>query len=260
VKKFLVLRYVVGAGMTLAGSDVHAADMRPAMIGKGADSVATHLHYPVKAKAAEKQAAVTFYCEVGTDGRPAHVQLDGKGKGGFTAAVEQALRTGRFEPARIEGQPVPVILGGTVLFVLHGHQPRIVVSLATTDKEKIAGMANYIQPQLIGTNAELRRKVVRNSSGAGTNMAASPMEPSLISYRTFDIDYVPAGHSRAEVMVHVDQHGNLTRTRILAESPPNGNLGKSLAQAVRDAKFIPALSDGRPAAGDFNLPFERGAM
>jgi hypothetical protein len=174
--------------------------------------------------------------------------------------VEQALRHGRFEPARIDGQAVPVILGGTVLFVLQGNQPRIVISLATTDKDKIARMANYIQPQMISTNAELRRRLVRNNSSAGTNMAASPMEPSLISYRTFDIDYMPAGHSRADVLAHVDQHGTLTGTEILAESPPNGGLGRALARSLEDAKFIPALSNGRPAAGDFNLRFERGAM
>jgi|tagenome__1003787_1003787.scaffolds.fasta_scaffold20979480_3 hypothetical protein len=230
------------------------------MVGSGRDSVASHLHFPPSARAARKQAAVTFYCEIGSDGRARQIKLGGKAGRGFTAMVSDALRQGRFEPAVLDGKPVPVLVGGTVLFMFHRDQPLVIVSLSTTDTDKIARMANYIQPQMITSSAELRRTIDRNRSTVGTKMAASPMEPSLISYRTFDIDYAPAGTARAEVLAHVDTSGNVAAIRLLAETPPNGGLGVALTKALQNAKFIPALNNGRPAPGDFNLPIERAPL
>ena len=47
-------------------------------------------------------------------------------------AVQTALDWGRFTPATVNGKPVRVYLGGTVLFIHQNGEPVIVVSLATT--------------------------------------------------------------------------------------------------------------------------------
>jgi hypothetical protein len=206
------------------------------MIGSGGDSFAAQLHYPPKAKAQHQQAAIPFYCEIGTDGKPTHIHtLEYKGKGEFTDTVDHALRKGRFQPAMVDGKPTPVMIGGTVIFVFQGNTPAVVVSLSSADKEKTARMGNYIQPQMIGSDAEFRRKIYKNR---------------------FDIVYHPGEHPSAEVMAHVDAQGNLTGTTLVAEAPPQGGCGTLLTKAFQGAKFIPALNNGAAVAGDFNLPMD----
>src|SRR4051812_25963085 len=87
---------------------------RPAMIGNGTNSVAANLHYPKKAAANHVQTAIPFYCEVGANGKPDHIQLYGPNdKTAFREALLHALEKGRFEPAMAGGRAVPVMVGGT---------------------------------------------------------------------------------------------------------------------------------------------------
>lgn len=210
--------------------------MKPAMVGNGGDSFAAHLHYPKKAKEARTQAAVPFYCEIEADGKPSHIHtIDYKGKREFTDMVDHALRKGVFQPATVNGKPVSVMIGGTVIFMFQGNTPAIVVSLSTAEKEKTARMGNYVQPQMIGSDAEFRRKVFKSR---------------------FDIHFLPGEHPSAEVLAHVDAQGNMTGTTLLAEAPPKGGCGTLLTKAMQGAKFIPALNNGTPVAGDFNLPVD----
>jgi hypothetical protein len=127
------------------------------------------------------------------------------------------------------------MIGGTVIFLFQGNAPAVVVSLSTADKEKTAKMGNYIQPQMIGSDAEFRRKILKNR---------------------FDILFHPGERPSAEVLAHVDAHGNMTGTSLLAEAPPKGGWGTLLVKSMEGAKFIPALNNGSPVAGDYNLPFD----
>jgi hypothetical protein len=96
-------------------------------------------------------------------------------------------------------------------------------------------MGNYIQPQMIGSDVDFRRKIFRSR---------------------FDITFLPGEHPSAEVLAHVDAQGNLAGTTILAEAPPKGGYGTLLSRAFQGAKFIPALNNGTPIPGDFNLPVD----
>ena len=235
MEKTLPRSFLLCLAISLA-STAYAASTRPAMVGSGGDSFSAQLHYPQKAKAQRKQAAIPFFCEIGADGKPAHIHtLDYKGKGEFTDAVDHELRKGYFQPAMVDGKATPVVIGGTVMFIFQGNVPAVVVSLSTADKEKTARMGNYIQPQLIGSDAEFRRKIYKNR---------------------FDIVFLPGEHPSAEVMAHVDAQGNLTGTAIAAEAPPKGGYGTLLTKAFQGAKFIPALNNGTPVSGDFNLPMD----
>ncbi len=208
---------------------------RPAMVTSGADSVAAFLHYPPKAKAAKVQTAIPFYCEVGANGKAAHMQLYGpKDKGEFRKALLAALTKGRFQPAMSEGKTVPVMLGGTALFAFHGDEPIIALSLATANKQKIAALGNYIQPQMLTSSAEFRRKIMK-----------ARFDP--------DIHLRAGEHPGAMAMVEVDAQGNLVSAKVAGESLANGGWGPLLLKGFKGARFIPALSDGKPVAGEFDL-------
>ena len=232
-------RAALAAGLISVISNVaHAQtgiNSRPAMITSGGDSVAAHLHYPPKAKAAKQQAAIPFYCEVGADGKPAHLQLYGPtDKVEMRRALLEALTKGRFQPAMSGGKTVPVMLGGTALFMFNGNEPVIAISLSTADKEKTAALGNYIQPQMLTSSAEFRRKILR-----------ARFDP--------DIHLRKGVHPGAVINAQIDAQGNLLNTKVTAESPPDAGWGALLVKGFQGAKFIPALSNGKPVAGQFDL-------
>lgn len=203
------------------------------MIAQGDDSVAAKLHYPGKAKAEKKEAAVQFYCEVGADGIARHRWvITDNNSGPFRYAVQVALEHGRFAPARVGGKAVPVMMGGTVFFISGKSQPTILVSLTTADKGKAASGSNYVQPQMLRSYADIERKMYK-------------WESLLILNRP---------NAVAEVMMDVDQNGNLTNTKITAEPIKGGGLGTILSKGCEGAKFIPAHANGKRVAGQFNLP------
>ena len=207
--------------------------MQPATVDQNPDSFAMKLHYPAKEKAEKTQGAVKFYCEVGPDGKPAHIStLNSKGERHFGIAVEFALYHGRFNPATVDGKPVTVMLGGTVLFLISNAQPTIAVVLATAEGEKIATMSNYQQPQLLDTDALFRRKCFAVRDKYRPRWGANP---------------------GAVVLANIDGQGNLIGKSIESESPPNGGHGRLLLEVIGQEHFIPAQSNGKPVAGDFEL-------
>jgi hypothetical protein len=228
---------LLGCLAALASTEltIARAETRPAMIANGGDSVAAQLHYPPKAKAAKRQAAIPFYCEVDADGRTNHLQLYGPTDATeFRMALQTALRRGRFQPAVVGGKPVSVIVGGTAFFMFNANQPVIAVTLTTADREKNAALSNYIQPQMIATSAEFRRKLWNSRFDS-------------------DIHLKPGVHPGAIAVADVDAQGNLTGTKIQREDPPGAGWGALLLKGFKGAKFIPALNNGKPAAGQFDI-------
>jgi hypothetical protein len=241
VRRLLICASLVIAGLSVTSKPARAqsdSSTRPAMILSGGDSVAAHLHYPTKAKAAKDQAAIPFYCEVGANGKAAYIQLFGpEDKTPFRVALLKALKEGRFQPAMSDGKPVPILLGGTAFFMFNGNEPIIAISLSTADKEKTAALGNYIQPQMLASNLEFRRKMWKSRFDS-------------------DIGWVPGArvmHPGAAVVARVDAQGNLVSTKIVAEHPPNTGWGRLLVKGFQGAKFIPALSNGKPVTGEFDM-------
>ena len=202
-------------------------------MGQGADSVAARLHYPDSAKKSKIEGGVQFYCEVGADGRPRHIRAIAESAwSALRFNVKNALEQGRFTPARVNGKPTPVMIGGTVFFLMPKGQPTILVTMATADKEKAAAGRNYIQPQMITSFDDLERKMYTWRSLVTQGSASNP---------------------RAEVMCDVDANGNLIGTKIVGESKANSGLGALVVKVAEGAKFIPAMDNGKHAAGKFNL-------
>jgi TonB family protein len=227
-----VFSLVFACGRVLA----QAQNYEPAMIGQGPQSVASKLHYPDKAKAAKTEAATQFYCEVNDRGQARRVMvLSEKQNRPFRDAVEKALNQGQFSPAQVGGKATPVMIGGTVLFLSANGQPTIVISLTTADKNKAVAGGNYIQPQMLSSFANFEKK--------------------LYNWRSL---VKPLGSARpsAEVLLNVDQNGNVTSTKILGETNPGGGLGAVVLKACEGTKFVPAHASGKAVAGQFNLPVD----
>ncbi len=201
----------------------------PALVTPGADSITHYLHYPAEAKKAKLDGAVQFYCDLLENGAVETTHALVANNDIFKSAVQTALDWGHFTPATVNGAPVRVYVGGTVLFLHQNNEPVIVVSLATHDRERVGKLTNYIQPQLIGGLRHPLEKTI-----------ASLTKGILVG-------------GKAEVVVKVNEKGGVTGTSDISETPKASGLGALLNKAMRKAQFTSAYEDGKPAAGGVNV-------
>ena len=201
----------------------------PALVNQDSDSITHYLHFPKAAAAAKLDGVVQFYCDLLANGSVETVHALVANNDVFKGAVQEALDWGHFTPATVNGQPVRVYIGGTVLFVHQGDQDLIVVSLATHDRDRVGKLENYIQPQLIGGLRQLLQKEI-----------SSLTQGILIS-------------GQAEVVVNVDAAGKMTGTSNTSENPRGSGLGVLVDNAMKKAQFTPAYENGKKAAGGINV-------
>ena len=203
--------------------------VEPATVGREDGSFANYIHFPKDPSAAAADAAVQFYCDVSADGLvTTRYALIGN-LPAFKAAVQSALDWGHFNPAKINGKPVPVYLGGTVLFMHQNGQPVIVVSLATAERERVGQLANYIQPQLIG----------------GLSDRLYHTDSTLMWNRPWS--------GAAEVLFKISEQGQIQSTSVISEIPKDSGLGELLQNMTKDAQWTPAYDNTKPAAGQINV-------
>jgi len=201
----------------------------PATVGQEEGSVATYIHFPKELPTAQIDSAVQFYCDVSSDGVVETTYAVIGEQDEFKKAVQSALDWGHFRPARFNGKPSPVYLGGTVLFMHQQGHPVIVLSLVTADREQVGKLGNYVQPQLIGGLRERLETAEMNAS----------------------IDLPNEGAS--EVLAKVNERGEMTSTSVISEHPKGIGLGEFLTGALKNAQFTPAYADGKKTAGDINI-------
>jgi hypothetical protein len=206
-----------------------AGQIQPATVSHEDGSFASYIHFPKDPAATKMESVVQFYCDISDIGRVESTYAIIGTQDAFKAAVQSALDWGRFEPARAGEKPVPVYLGGTVLFMHQNGQPVIVISLATAERERVAKFANYIQPQLIGG---LRRCLEDAETHASINLP---------------------NQGASEVLVKVGDRGEITSSSIVSENPKDIGLGEFLAGAIKSAQFTPAYSDGKQTTGAINV-------
>jgi hypothetical protein len=203
--------------------------MTPAIVTQDATSITHYLHFPNQPTSALASSVVQFYCDVSEKGTVTTTYgVVGKDEA-FRAAVQYALDWGHFTPATIEGKPVPVYLGGTVLFFHQNSIPIVAVSLITYDRERVGKLTNYIQPQLVGGLLPRIEKIIR---------------------------LIPQGapaSGRAEAIINLDERGAVGNTSVAGEDPPGSGLGLLLNDAARGAQYIHAFQDGKPVAGAVNI-------
>lgn len=212
-----------------ARPSVAANTLEPATVGQDEKSFAHYIHFPTDTAATTAETAVQFYCDISADGEvTTRYALIGN-LPAFKAAVQSALDWGRFNPAKVHGKPVPVYLGGTVLFMHQNGQPVIVVSLATAERGRVGRLANYIQPQLIGGLAD---RLYRTNS---TMMWNRPWSGA------------------AEVLFKISERGETQSSSVVSEIPKDSGLGDLLQNMTKDAKWTPAYDNAKPAPGQINV-------
>ncbi|MEO6870726.1 MAG: hypothetical protein ABI233_00730 [Chthoniobacterales bacterium] len=208
----------------------------PAVITQDANSISHYLHFPENPAAAKRDSVVQFYCDVTDEGIvEATYGLVGQDEA-FKAAVQTALDWGRFAPATVDGKPVPVYLGGTVIFTHDKGQPVIAISLATHDRERVGKLVNFIQPQLVGGLRADVAKIIR-----------------LIPHN------FPA-NGIAQAVVEVDAKGVLKSTKIVGESPKGSGLGDLLDAAIKGAQYTHAYDNGKAAGGALDVVADFGKL
>jgi hypothetical protein len=203
--------------------------VEPATVGREEGSFAKYIHFPKDAASTAADAAVQFYCDVSDDGLvTTRYALIGN-LPAFKAAVQSALDWGHFNPAKVDGKPVPVYLGGTVLFMHQNGQPVIVVSLATAERERVGQLVNYIQPQLIG----------------GLSDRLYHTDSTLMWNRPWS--------GAAEVLFKINEQGQIQSSSVVSEIPKDSGLGDLLQNMTKDAQWTPAYDNTKPAAGQINV-------
>ncbi len=198
----------------------------PAVVSQDENSFSRYLHFPKDPAEAQRNSVVQFYCDLTEEGVvEATYGLVGQDEA-FKAAVQTALDWGRFTPATLDGKPIRIYLGGTVIFT-HDEKgaPVIAVSLATHDRERVGKLVNYIQPQLIGglrhEVAKIIRQIPHNFPVAGI----------------------------AQAVVEVDDKGVLKSTKVIGESPKGSGLGDLLDAAIKGAQYTHAYDNGKAVGG-----------
>jgi len=205
-----------------------AGAIAPALVSEGSDSITQYLHFPNDTEATKADGAVQFFCDINEEGIVVAVHALVGTSDDYKAAVQTALDWGHFTPATIDHKPVPVYIGGTILFLHEKDEKRIVVSLATQNRDRVRKMTNYIEPQLVGG----LRHAVQNASA------------------TFISDLLDG---RAEVIVNVDARGVVTGTTGTTENPKGSGLGAFLEGVLKRAQFTPAYDNTKPVAGAINV-------
>lgn len=200
----------------------------PALVKEGADSITEYLHFPNDPEATKLDGAVQFFCDINEEGIVVATHALIGTTDAYKDAVQTALDWGRFTPATVDQKPVPVYLGGTILFLHEKGERRIVVSLATQNRDRVRKFTNYIEPQLVGG--------LRHAVQSGSD--------------TFISDLLDG---RAEVVVNVDQRGVVTGTSGTTETPKGSGLGILLEGAMKRAQFTPAYDNAKPVAGAINV-------
>lgn len=201
----------------------------PAVITQDANSISHYLHFPKDPAAAKRDSVVQFYCDITDEGLvEATYGLVGRDEA-FKDAVQAALDWGRFAPATLDGKPIRVYLGGTVIFTHDKGAPVIAVSLATHDLKRVGKLVNYIQPQLIGGLRAQVAKIIR-----------------LIPH-----NFPAAG--LAQAVVEVDERGVLKSTKVIGESPKGSGLGDLLDAALKGAQYTHAYDNGKAASGTLDV-------
>lgn len=215
---------------------VNPQSLRPAIVGREQGSFASYIHFPKDPGLAKLDVAVQFYCDVNENGTVQTTYAVVTNQPAFKTAVQSALDWGKFTPATVDGKPVSVYLGGTVLFAHQNGEPLIVVSLATYDRARVGRLTNYVQPQLIGG---LRHYLERAVGAARIDIPTNAV---------------------GEILVKVGEHCEISSTSILSENPPGIGLGNFLLDAIKDGQFTSAYADGKIAAGAINIIANFGAF
>lgn len=193
---------------------------RPAVLASGPDSLVNRIDVKALLQKGQKDGAVQFAVTVGPDGRANdawtyHATRD-------CAALEHEvlahLDGAKFTPPIYNYQPVTVILYGTVTF--DADTPPHLHVLLNQDVDEIARGSDFVGPQpVIGGDSQFHGlRILENLPVAVEGVV--------------------------DLVIRVDEKGNLQGAEVANEVPPLLGFGEAAADDFAGAKFIPGFRDG----------------
>jgi TonB family protein len=207
-------------------------ELRPALLGTGADSLINRIDTADLIKKGQKDAAVMFSCLVAPTG---DIARSGAYRGTrdselLEKEVLKRLVKAKFIPAIHNHQPVIAIFYGTVTFAVVNGKPRLRI-FANQQMEELKTESDFIDPQPY---------VGQDSKFTGVHYPETPTTVKLTGV--------------VELALSVDAAGNLKSMEVVSEEPPFLGFGEAALSDFNGAKFIPAFRDGKPVESNVKIP------
>jgi len=216
-----------------------AADLpmyRPILLGKGPNSLIDRIDTQDLIKKGQKEALIMFNCAVRKDGGVEWSQTYRGTPGSDFLKQEVQKRISpasdpRFIPAVYNHRPVDAIYYGTVTFAVVDGKPRLRI-FSNQETEELTKEHDFIGPQpFFGPESKF------------SGFHYPPPEAAQVQ-----VD------GNVELKMKIDVNGNLQDLNVVSENPPLLGFANAALADFRNAKFIPAFRDGKPAACDVTLP------
>lgn len=230
MKRFPCLLALLTLAATQGGAALEPVRLEP-------DSVLPRLPASLQMQAFT-HGRVELAIDVSTEGRPTDSLVLGYTHEALMKSCLEALSTWRFSPAKLEGKPVPSQIEITFNFSVDG----IVVSSNMLDESFVRSLRGD-EDRLIYRarfNGEVDRTPAR-VNGAAPKYAAAALQQGV--------------RGKVQVRFYIDESGNVRMPSVDSGVPPY--LAARAIEAVRDWKFEPPVSNGRPvlvaASEEFNF-------
>ncbi len=242
VSSLIVLLLIVdlASSQTMSvASPSPAADLpmyRPILLGQGPNSLIDRIDTQDLIKKGQKEALIMFNCAVRKDGGVEWSQTYRGTPGSDFLKQELQKRISpasnpRFIPAVYNHRPVDAIYYGTVTFAVVDGKPRLRI-FSNQETEELTKEHDFIGPQpFFGDESKF------------SGFHYPPPEAAQIQ-----VD------GNVELKMKIDVNGNLQDLKVVSENPPLLGFANAALADFRNAKFIPAFRDGKPAACDVTLP------
>ena len=207
-------------------------EFRPALLGKGPDSLVNRIDTAELIKKGQKNAAVMFSCLVAPTGDV--VRSAGyRGTRGSELLEQELLKrlvNAKFIPAIQNHQPVIAVFYGTATFAVVNGKPRLRI-FANQQLEEVKKESDFIDPQpYVGPGSKFTGV---HYPDTGTSVMVTGV---------------------VELRLNVDAAGNLKNIQVVTEEPPYLNFGQAALSDFNGAKFIPAFRDGKPVDSNVTIP------
>ena len=207
------------------------ATTMPELIG-GMESLQHKIIYPESEKANRTQGKVYVQVYINEKGNIDKTVIERGITPALNKAAQDAVNTTKWTPALNEGKPVKIIIAIPILFKLDDYkQDEKLINVTPLDPS-----SGYI------------KKVDKEPEPVGGMNAIM----SLIEYPEQELKYKTEG--RVLIKAYVDENGNVTMA--LAIPQDNKHFIKAACDAIKKAKFTPAVKNGEKVKSVITIPVQ----
>ena len=210
-----------------------AADMRPALIGSGPNSFINRVNTNALIKKGQGNAAILFYCTVGSDGSPGIFQAYSGTPDSekLRQELRNCFRSSKFIPAVYRHQRLPALMFGTATFMNINGKPRLRI-FANQETDDLKKESDFISPQPIFPRGHTYHSVPDPSTWWSSDV------PGMV-----------------ELSLVIDATGKLNDIHLVKEAPTGKRYGETALNRVKQLAFMPAFRNGKPVDSTTHYTF-----